>query len=118
MASQFPNLFTPSPAFLFWTIAGSVMQTVFDGFTLEQRQCAAEAGWDQAAALYGSTLVTAFQNVADALQTVEFDGDAMRAALAARAADKSLKSPASSLSSDRSAPCSCSMLSRCTLPRF
>jgi outer membrane protein TolC len=52
------------------------MQTVFDGFTLEQRQRAAEAGWDQAAATYRGTLVTAFQNVADALQTVELDGDA------------------------------------------
>jgi outer membrane protein TolC len=68
------------------------MQTVFDGFTLEQRQRAAEAGWDQAAATYRGTLVTAFQNVADALQTVELDGDALRAAIAAeRAADKSLR---------------------------
>jgi NodT family efflux transporter outer membrane factor (OMF) lipoprotein len=92
MASQFPNLFNPSPAFLFWTIAGSVTQTVFDGFTLEQRQRAAEAGWEQAAAMYGSTVVTAFQNVADALQTVALDGDALRAAVAAeRAAEKSLR---------------------------
>jgi NodT family efflux transporter outer membrane factor (OMF) lipoprotein len=91
-ASQFPNLFNPSPAFLFWTIAGSVTQTVFDGFTLEQRQRAAEAGWDQAAAAYRATLVTAFQNVADALQTVALDGDALRAAIAAeRAADTSLR---------------------------
>ena len=89
--SQFPNLFDPSPQFLFWTIAGSVTQTIFDGFTLEQRQRAAEAGWDQAASQYCSTLVTAFQNVADALQTVELDGNALRAAIAAeRAAEKSL----------------------------
>jgi NodT family efflux transporter outer membrane factor (OMF) lipoprotein len=91
-ASQFQNLFNPSPAFLFWTITGSVTQTVFDGFTLEQRQRAAEAGWDQAAALYRATLVTAFQNVADALQTVELDGSALRAAVRAeQAAEKSLK---------------------------
>jgi NodT family efflux transporter outer membrane factor (OMF) lipoprotein len=92
MASQFPNLFNPAPEFLFWTIAGSVTQTIFDGFTLEQRQRAAEAGWDQAAAMYRSTVVTAFQNVADALQTVELDGAALRAAVAAeRAAEKSLR---------------------------
>jgi NodT family efflux transporter outer membrane factor (OMF) lipoprotein len=92
MASQFPNLFNPSPAFLFWTITGSVTQTIFDGFTLEQRQRAAEAGWDQAAAMYCSTVVTAFQNVADALQTVALDGNALRAAVAAeRAAEKSLR---------------------------
>jgi NodT family efflux transporter outer membrane factor (OMF) lipoprotein len=91
-AMQFPHLFSPAPQFLFWTIAGNVTQTIFDGFTLEQRQRAAEAGWDQAASMYCSTVVTAFQNVADALQTVELDGDALRAAIAAeRAADKSLR---------------------------
>jgi len=91
-AMQFPHLFNPAPQFLFWTIAGSVTQPIFDGFTLEQRQRAAEAGWDQAAALYCSTVVTAFQNVADALQTVELDGNALRAATAAeRAAEKSLR---------------------------
>ena len=78
MASQFPNLFNPSPAYLFWTLTGSVTQTIFDGFTLEQRQRAAEAGWEQAADMYGSTVVTAFQNVADALQMVALDGDNMR----------------------------------------
>jgi outer membrane protein TolC len=91
-ASQFPNLFNPSPSFLFWTITGSVTQTVFDGFTLEQKQRAAEAGWDQAAAQYRNTLVIAFQNVADALQTVEIDGRGLRAAVRAeQAAEKSLK---------------------------
>jgi len=91
-AMQFPHLFNPAPQFLFWTIAGNVTQTIFDGFTLEQRQRAAEAGWDQAAAMYCSTVVTAFQNVADALQTVELDGVALRAAIAAeRAAEKSLR---------------------------
>jgi NodT family efflux transporter outer membrane factor (OMF) lipoprotein len=92
MASQFENLLNPAPHFLFWTIAGSVTQTIFDGFTLEQRQRAAEAGWDQAAAMYRSTVVTGFQNVADALQAVALDGDALRAASAAeRAAEKSLR---------------------------
>jgi len=91
-AMQFPHLFNSAPQFLFWTIAGNVTQTIFDGFTLEQRQRAAEAGWDQAAAMYCSTVVTAFQNVADALQTVELDGVALRAAIAAeRAAEKSLR---------------------------
>jgi NodT family efflux transporter outer membrane factor (OMF) lipoprotein len=91
-AEQFHNMFNPAPQFLFWTIAGNVTQTIFEGFTLEQRQRAAEAGWDQAAALYCSTTVTAFQNVADALQTVQLDGNALRAATAAeRAAEKSLR---------------------------
>jgi NodT family efflux transporter outer membrane factor (OMF) lipoprotein len=90
--SEFQNLFNPAPQFLFWTLAGSVTQTIFDGFTLEQRQRAAEAGWDQAAALYCATVVTAFQNVADALQTIALDGLAVRAAIRAeRAAEKSLR---------------------------
>src|SRR5215471_5772718 len=92
LAEQFPNLFNPAPQFLFWTITGNVTQTIFDGSTLEQRQRAAEAGWDQSAAQYCATVVTAFQNVADALQTVELDGNALRAAVRGeRAAEKSLR---------------------------
>jgi NodT family efflux transporter outer membrane factor (OMF) lipoprotein len=62
-----------STPFLFWTIAGSATQTLFDGMSLEQRQRAAEAGLDRSAALYRSTVFAAFQNVADVLQTVEAD---------------------------------------------
>ena len=62
-----------STPFLFWTIAGSVTQTLFDGMSLEQRQRAAEAGLDRSAALYRSTVFAAFQNVADVLQTIEAD---------------------------------------------
>lgn len=92
MASEFQNLFSGNPQFLFWQIASSVTQTVFDGFTLEQRQRAAEAGWEQAAAQYGSTVVTAFQNVADALQAIELDARSLAAAIAAeKAAEKSLR---------------------------
>jgi NodT family efflux transporter outer membrane factor (OMF) lipoprotein len=84
--SQIGNLFNASPQFLFWTIAGSVTQTIFDGFTLEQRQRAAEAGWDQAAAQYRSTVVTAFQNVADVLQALDEDRRSLRAAIIAERA--------------------------------
>jgi NodT family efflux transporter outer membrane factor (OMF) lipoprotein len=59
--------------FLFWTIAGSATQTLFDGMSLEQKQRAAEAGLDRSAALYRSTVFAAFQNVADVLQTIEAD---------------------------------------------
>jgi hypothetical protein len=86
--SQFNNLFNPAPPFQFWTIAGSVTQTIFDGFTLEQRQRAAEAGWDQAAQQYQSTVVTAFQNVADVLQAVDLDSQSARRAHAAKVATR------------------------------
>jgi NodT family efflux transporter outer membrane factor (OMF) lipoprotein len=84
--SQFNDLANPAPPFLFWTVAGSVTQTIFDGFTLEQRQRAAEAGWDQAAEQYRSTVVNAFQNVADALQAIELDGKSVDSAKAAETA--------------------------------
>jgi NodT family efflux transporter outer membrane factor (OMF) lipoprotein len=85
-SSQFSNLGSPAPQFLFWTVAGSVTQTIFDGFTLAQRQRAAEAGWAQAAEQYQSTVVIAFQNVADALQAIELDGSSARDAIAATTA--------------------------------
>jgi outer membrane protein TolC len=89
--SQFDNLFNPAPPFQFWTLAGSVTQTIFDGFTLEQRQRAAEAGWEQAAEQYQSTVVTAFQNVADVLQAIEFDARSLvMAKSAAKAATQNL----------------------------
>jgi NodT family efflux transporter outer membrane factor (OMF) lipoprotein len=85
MSSQFKYLGL-TPQTLFWTLAGSVTQTIFDGFTLEQRQHAAEAGWDQAAEQYQTTVVNAFQNVADALQAIDRDTDSVRWAAAAKEA--------------------------------
>jgi outer membrane protein TolC len=87
-SGEIGNLFNPTPQFLFWTVAGSVAQTIFDGFTLEQRQRAAEAGWEQAAEQYRSTVVTAFQNVADVLQAIELDARSRDKAIAALSAAK------------------------------
>ena len=75
----------------FWELAGGVTQPVFDGGTLKHRQYAAQAAYDQAAAQYRATVQNAFQNVADALQALQSDGAAVRAADKAKeAADKSL----------------------------
>jgi len=84
--SQFNDIFNPAPPFLFWTIAGSVTQTLFDGFTLEQRQRAAEAGWEQTEEQYKSTVVNAFQNVSDVLQAIELDAKSVEKAKKAEAA--------------------------------
>ena len=55
------------------------------------RKRAAEAGLDQAAAQYRSTVLNAFQNVADTLHALESDADALKAAVAAeRAARRTL----------------------------
>jgi NodT family efflux transporter outer membrane factor (OMF) lipoprotein len=75
------QLFTPGTAAAL--IAGSVAQTVFDAETLENRQRAAEEATIQALAQYRSTVLAAFQNVADVLRALQADARAMEAATAA-----------------------------------
>ena len=64
-ALKFGDLFTPQTAF--WSVAGSVVQPIFHGGTLAQRELAARATYDQTNAQYRSTVISAFQNVADVL---------------------------------------------------
>jgi NodT family efflux transporter outer membrane factor (OMF) lipoprotein len=80
-AVKLAELFTPGT--LFYTVAGSATQTVFDGFTLYHRQKAAEAALDQADALYRQAVITALQNVADALRSLQEDARAVQAAIKA-----------------------------------
>ena len=85
----FDKLFNPGT--LLWNIGGSITQTIFDGGTLEHRKRAAVAAYDQAAAQYRSTVLTAFQDVANALRALQTDADTLEAqALAERAALESL----------------------------
>jgi outer membrane protein TolC len=59
---------------------------------LLHKKRAAEAAFDQAAATYRSTVVVAFQNVADTLRALQADAETLTAAVAAeRAAAKSLE---------------------------
>jgi outer membrane protein TolC len=80
-ATAISQLFTPGTGF--WMIAGNVAQTVFDAGTLENKQRAAEEAMTQATALYRSTVLTAFQNVADTLRALQADARAVSAAIAA-----------------------------------
>ena len=90
-ANQISQLFI-TPGTAFWTVAGNVAQTVFDAGTLLHKKRAADAAFDEATAMYRSTVITAFQNVADALQAVQSDAETLKAAVAAeRAAFKSLE---------------------------
>jgi len=90
--SNLISQFITTPGTAFWTVAGNVAQTVFDAGTLLHKRRAADAAFDQAAAMYRSTVITAFQNVADALHAVQSDAETLRAAVAAeRAAFKSLE---------------------------
>lgn len=70
----------------FWDVIANASQTIFDGGTLRHRQHAAEAAFNQAAAQYRNTVLTAFQNVADTLHALYCDSEGLQAATAAQAA--------------------------------
>jgi outer membrane protein TolC len=70
----------------FWTIAGALTQPIFEGGTLLHRKRAAEAGFDQAAAQYRSTVIGALQNVSDTLRAIQYDAEALKNALNAERA--------------------------------
>jgi NodT family efflux transporter outer membrane factor (OMF) lipoprotein len=71
------------PGTVFWSLVGSATQTVFDGGTLLHRKRASDEALIQSAAQYRSTVITAFQNVADTLHALLSDADALKAAVAA-----------------------------------
>lgn len=75
----------------FWSIAGAVTQSIFDGGALRHRESAAQAAYDAAAAQYQATVIGAVQNVADTLYALEQDAQALGIAEdASRAASRSL----------------------------
>ena len=80
------SLFGPGTSF--WTVAANASQTLFDAGTLLHKQRAAEAAFDQSAAQYKETVLAAFQNVADTLEALKSDADALKAAVAAEKAAK------------------------------
>jgi NodT family efflux transporter outer membrane factor (OMF) lipoprotein len=74
-----------------WSVTGGITQPIFDAGALRDKQRAAEALLDQAKAQYRSVVLTAFQNVADALLALKADAAALDAELeAVRAAQRSL----------------------------
>ena len=68
----------------FRDIGASVTQPIFQGGTLLHRERAARAAYTQAAEQYRSTVLTAFQNVADTLNALQQDANALKAAAAAK----------------------------------
>jgi NodT family efflux transporter outer membrane factor (OMF) lipoprotein len=69
-----------SSANAFWILGGNATQTVFDGGTLLHMLRGAQGTYDAAAWSYRSTVVSAVQNVADALRAIQNDADALKAA--------------------------------------
>jgi len=70
-----------TPGTGFYTLAAGATAPIFDGFTLYHKQKAAEAALEQAEAQYRFSVITAFQNVADALKALQTDARAMKAAV-------------------------------------
>ncbi len=74
------NAFTPGNQF--YSLIAGLTQPLFDGGTLRHKQRAAEAQFEASAAQYRSTLIYAFQNVADVLAALQSDASALQAAAA------------------------------------
>jgi NodT family efflux transporter outer membrane factor (OMF) lipoprotein len=72
----------------FWDVAAGVTQPIFDGGTLKHRERAARAAYTEADEQYRSTVLTAFQNVADTLNALQQDADGLKAAATARDASR------------------------------
>ena len=74
----------------FFDLAASVSQVLFDGGTLRARSRAAEQALLQAGAQYRGTVITALQNVADTLYTLQADAEALQAAAKTEDAAKTM----------------------------
>lgn len=68
-----------SAANSFWSVGAGITQPIFAGGALLHKQRAARAAYEQADAQYRSTVLAAFQNVADTLAALRTDAEALRA---------------------------------------
>jgi NodT family efflux transporter outer membrane factor (OMF) lipoprotein len=85
-AAAMDQLFTSGTGF--WGLGAAATAPLFQGGTLLHQERAAKAAYTQAAEQYRSTVLTAFQNVADTLTALEQDAEALKAAAAAADAAK------------------------------
>ncbi len=85
-AAAMDQLFTSGTGF--WGLGVTATAPLFQGGTLLHQERAAKAAYVQAAEQYRSTVLTAFQNVADTLTALEQDADGLKAAAAAADAAK------------------------------
>ena len=67
----------------FWGIGADITAPLFQGGTLLHQERAAKAAYVEAAQQYRSTVLTAFQSVADTLTALDQDAEALKAAAAA-----------------------------------
>jgi len=76
-ATQIPQMFRSGGPF--WSLYGDINQPIFQGGTLLHQERAAKQALKQAAAQYQSTVIAAYQNVADTLHLSLSDSDALTA---------------------------------------
>lgn len=88
--NTFAELF--SPGTLVWNLASSITQSIFDGGIKRHQTRASEAAYDQAQASYRSVVLSAFQDVANVLDALNYDAQTLRArVIAEEAATRSEK---------------------------
>jgi len=85
-ADQFAWMFRKGGPF--WSLVGGVTQPIFEGGTLLHRKRAADDALKQAAAQYQSSVLTAYQNVADTLHASLSDAETLAADVRAENAAK------------------------------
>lgn len=72
------TLFTPDN--LLWNLVAGITQPIFEGGELSAKRKAALAALQASGAQYQNTVITAFQNVADALEILQYDAITLQAA--------------------------------------
>lgn len=87
-ATQFTQMFSSGGPF--WSLIGDASQPLFQGGTLWHAKKAADEILHQAAAQYQTTVLQAYQNVADALHAITADADALDTAAASERAAKAI----------------------------
>jgi NodT family efflux transporter outer membrane factor (OMF) lipoprotein len=85
-AAAMNQLFTSGTGF--WGLGATATAPIFQGGTLLHQERAVRAAYTEAAEQYRSTVLTAFQNVADTLTALEQDAEALKSAAAAADAAK------------------------------
>lgn len=75
------SLFVPGSGI--WSVGLGIAQTLFDGGRLDSQRKAAIAAYERAAAQYRGVVLSAFQDVANALRSLQIDAEALRVQVAA-----------------------------------
>lgn len=85
-SQQIHSVFTPDA--LAWNLGGNLLQPIFRGGELLHAKRSKQAAFDRSFDLYESTVLKAFQDVADTLKALQYDADALASQVKAEKAAK------------------------------